>query len=189
VNVLERIRALHREVAPDDAGFELVHTHCEIVWAIAEQLIVSRELAVDVELVRAGSLVHDIGVYLLDGSPYIRHGVLGEELLLARGFPPSLARFCSHHTGVGLTRADVERQALPLPPGDYLAESAEERLVMYADKFHSKSTPPVFVTAATAAARLSRFGAEQVARFAGMAAEFGEPDLAALTPRFPHAVI
>lgn len=187
--MITRIRELHREVAPDPAALELVLTHCEAVWAVAEQLIGERGLAVDAEQVRAGCLVHDIGVHLLDGAHYIRHGVLGEELLLERGFPAELARFCAHHTGVGLSRADVRDQALPLPDRDFLAETEEERLVMYADKFHSKSVPPVFVTAATYATRVRRFGPGHAERFAAMVDEFGEPDLTVLTRRFPHAVI
>jgi hypothetical protein len=38
-----------------------------------------------------------------------------------------------HQAGVGLRREDVIRQGLPLPPADYLAETSEERLVMYVD--------------------------------------------------------
>jgi uncharacterized protein len=187
--MITQIRALHRELAPDDAAFELVYTHCEIVWAIAEQLIRDRRLVVDTDLVRAGCLVHDVGVHLLDGTAYVRHGFLGERLLLERGFPAELARFCGHHTGVGLTRDDVERQHLPIPPGDYLAETAEERLVMYADKFHSKTTPPVFLTAATFTARIRRYGDAHAARFTAMVDEYGEPDLTTLAARFGHPLI
>jgi len=185
----DEIRALHQELAPSAEAFELVYTHGEIVWAIASQLIDKRGLAVDAELVRAGCLLHDIGVHLLGDSAYIRHGVLGEELLLARGYPAAIARFCAHHTGVGISRDDVVRQALPLPVTDYLADSGEERLLMYADKFHSKRKPPVFVTATAYAQSVSAFGAGHAARFAAMVEEFGEPDLTALAQHFGHEVI
>jgi len=185
----EEIRALHKELAPSEEAFDLVHTHCEIVWALAAQLIEANRLTVDTGLVRAACLLHDIGVHLLDGAPYIRHGILGEALLTERGFPARLARFCAHHTGVGITREDIGKQALPLPPADYLADSGEERLLMYADKFHTKSTPPVFVTAVTAAARVREFGPAHTARFAALRAEFGDPDLTALTRRFGHAIV
>lgn len=183
------IRSLHEEVAPSAEVFDLVYTHCEIVWTIAAQLIERNGLRVDAELVRAGCLLHDVGVHLLDGDHYIRHGVLGEDLLRERGYPEAIARFCGHHTGVGLTRDDVERQALPLPPTDYLADTGEERLVMYADKFHSKSTPPVFVTATTYEKRVSVFGAGHATRFSAMVREFGEPDLTAPARRYRHAVV
>jgi uncharacterized protein len=115
--------------------------------------------------------------------------VLGDELLRDEGLPEELCRFCSHHTGVGLTRDDIERQGLPLPPGDYVAETDEERLVMYADKFHSKTRPPVFVSADSYAARVRRFGEDKEAAFKEMRAFFGEPDLTPLAAKFGHAVV
>ncbi|WP_433394489.1 HDIG domain-containing metalloprotein [Micromonospora sp. KLBMP9576] len=192
----EQIRALHERYAPTGEAFELVHSHCQIVCALAEQLLDRRRSALDVALVRAGSLLHDIGVYRLYGSAgqldqenYIRHGVLGHALVRELGLPESLARFCSHHTGVGLTRADVLRQRLPLPVADYTAETEEEQLVMYADKFHSKTTPATFLTAASYAAGVRKFGADKVARFAALAEKFGEPDLLSLSRRYQQPLI
>ncbi|MEZ3178680.1 HD domain-containing protein [Streptomyces pimonensis] len=180
----EEIRALHEKHAPDAEAFTLVHTHCEVVWSIAEQLISASRLDVDAELVRAGCLLHDIGVYRLYGDDgrldhgnYIRHGLLGHELLGNEGFPEPLRRFCSHHTGVGVTKDDVLRQNLPIPPADYLAVTREERLVMYADKFHSKSRPSAFLSPDAYAAHVRRFGEEKVAAFQALRAEFGDPDL------------
>jgi uncharacterized protein len=180
----EEIRALHQKHAPTTEAFELVHTHCEIVWSIAEQLISASRLDVDDELVRAGCLLHDIGVYRLygdggrlDHGNYIRHGLLGHELLAGEGFPEPLCRFCSHHTGVGVTKDDVLRQGLPIPPADYLAVTREERLVMYADKFHSKSRPSAFLSPDAYAAHVRRFGEEKVTAFEALRAEFGDPDL------------
>ncbi|MEV8374190.1 HDIG domain-containing metalloprotein [Kribbella sp. NPDC056861] len=173
------IRALHAQYAPTKEAFEVVYEHCRIVCGLAEQVIKTNNLTVDVDLVRAGCLLHDLGVHRLDGTAYIRHGILGHDLLRELGFPETIARFCSHHTGVGLTREDIALQGLPIPPGDYLAETVEEELVMYADKFHSKSNPPRFVTAAAYQAAVLRFGAGKAARFAELVARYGEPDLPA----------
>ncbi|WP_433303197.1 HD domain-containing protein [Actinoplanes sp. CA-030573] len=173
----DEIWALHERFAPTAEALELVRTHCEIVAGIAAQLIGP---GLDAALVRAGCLLHDIGVYRLGrGDAYIRHGILGHELLRDLGYPEELCRFCSCHTGVGITRADIERQRLPLPPADYVPRTGEERLVMYADKFHSKTTPPAFLTAATYRAEVGRFGADKAAAFAAMTEEYGEPDLTA----------
>ena len=187
----EDVRALHAKYAPSQEAFDLVHSHCETVWRIAEQLLDRRRLdkdaGIDVELVRVGCLLHDIGVYRLydadggfDHAGYIRHGILGHEILAAEGFPEAVCRFCSHHTGVGLTREDVRRQGLPLPVADYLAETAEEELVMYADKFHSKSDPPRLVPADEFARHVRRYGDEKVTAFEEMCGRFGVPDLAAV---------
>ncbi len=48
------IRALHEKYAPTREAFDLVHTHCEIVCAVAEQLLDRSGLALDRALVRAG---------------------------------------------------------------------------------------------------------------------------------------
>lgn len=187
----EEIRALHSKHAPTREAFELVHTHCSIVCAIAERLMVP---GVDAGLVRAGCLLHDLGVYRLysggelDHASYIRHGVLGHELLADEGYPEELCRFCSCHVGVGLTSEDVRRRRLPIPVADYLPETVEERLVMYADKFHTKSSPPTFLTADSYAARAGRFGADKIAAFTALRAEFGEPDVTDLSETYGHAL-
>ncbi len=185
----EQIRALHELYAPTEEAFELVYTHCQIVCAVAEQLLDRHRSALNVALARAGCLLHDIGVYRLYGAAgqldqdNIRHGVLGHALLRDLGFPELIGRFCSRHTGVGPTRADVLRQCLPVPVGDYTADTVEEQLVIYADKFHSKTTPPMFVTTASYAAGVRRFGEDKVARFAALVEKFGEPDLLILSRR------
>src|SRR5260370_17562091 len=157
------VLARHERHAPTPAALEFVYGHCRIVCVIAEQLL-ARADDVDGDLVRAGALLHDIGVYqlydhagVLDHPNYIRHGVLGHELLAAEGLPQRLCRFSSPHTGVGISRDEVIRQGLPIPPGDYMAETREETIVMYADKFHTKTEPPSFVAAAEFAESVRRF--------------------------------
>ncbi|MFF3565322.1 HD domain-containing protein [Streptomyces sp. NPDC002574] len=196
IPTLAQIRALHEKHAPSAKAFDLVFTHCEIVWSIAEQLMPASGCGgVDAELVRAGCLLHDIGVYRLfddagrlDHAGYVRHGLLGHDLLAAEGFPEPLCRFCSCHTGVGLTAADVLRQGLPLPPADYVPVTREERLVMYADKFHTKASPPRFLSFPAYAEQARRFGEDKVAAFHALRAEFGEPDLGALASAHGHAL-
>jgi uncharacterized protein len=192
----EEILALHEKHAPTAEALDTVYTHCLIVCGIAEQLHARSGADLDIALVRAGSLLHDVGVYRLyddagqlDHASYIRHGLLGYQLLREEGLPEEICRFASHHTGVGLTRDDVLRQRLPLPPADYVAETGEETLVMYADKFHSKTSPPAFLTADAYAAGVRRFGEDKVAAFKSMRTVFGEPELAPLIARYGHRVV
>jgi hypothetical protein len=114
--------------------------------------------------------------------------VLGHELLQEEGLPEVICRFASHHTGVGLSRGDVLSQKLPLPPSDYLAETVEERLVMYADKFHSKTTPATLLTADAYVAQVRQFGEDKVAAFESMRATFGEPDLSPFSTAYGQRV-
>jgi uncharacterized protein len=188
------IEALHRDHAPTREAFESVYPHSVVVCQVAEQLFAG--LDVDTDLIRAGALLHDIGVYRLYGPTgelntvdYVRHGVLGHELLDGLGFPEPICRFASRHTGVGITRDDVLRQSLPIPVDDYIPASAEEELVMYADKFHSKRTPPVFLTGDTYAASVGRWGEDKVTAFASLRAKYGEPALGPLSESTGYAVI
>jgi uncharacterized protein len=189
----QEIRALHEKHAPTAAALDSVYTHCLIVGDIAAQLHVRSGAGLDIDLIQAGSLLHDVGVYRLyddagrlDQASYIRHGLLGYELLREEGLPEEICRFASHHTGVGLTREDVLRQRLPLPPADYLAETDEEAMVMYADKFHSKTLPPAFLAANAYATSVLRFGANKVIAFESLRARFGDPDLGPLVARYGH---
>ena len=189
------MRALHERFAPSAAAFELVHTHCRIVDRIAGDLLAGKPQDVDPDVVHVGAMLHDVGVYALyqgdgrlDHAGYVRHGILGDELLRDSGLPDAICRFCSCHTGMGLTAQDVLRQHLPLPVRDYLPVTLEEELVMYADKFHSKTDPPEFVTAGAYAVGVRRFGDEKVRRFEGLVDRFGEPDVDGLSRIFGHAV-
>lgn len=61
----EEILALHKKYSPSEVAFDLVFTHCQIVRELAEQLISKLGVPVNSELVKAGCLLHDIGVYRL----------------------------------------------------------------------------------------------------------------------------
>jgi uncharacterized protein len=190
------IEQLHGKYAPTPEVFDLVFTHCRIVHDIADQLIGSRKLAVDAELVRVGCLLHDIGVYRLfdtggnaqiDGD-YVTHGLRGEEILRAEGFNEEIWRFASHHTGVGLTKRDIVQQNLPLPVEDFLADTPEELLVMYADKFHSKTQPSYFNSNEWYGQYVIKFGEDKARKFAAMADQFGVPDLRPLATKYGHRI-
>jgi uncharacterized protein len=192
----DEIVALHKKHAPSRAAFDLVFTHCQIVWEVAEQLIEKSGLSVDRDLVEVACLLHDIGVYRLylpngeiNHPVYIKHGTEGYRLLREEGFEDYLCRFASHHTGGGLTEQDIIDDHLPIPAADYFAETPEEILVMYADKFHTKTTPPKFMTAATYAGKLVKFGEEKVARFRRFERELGTPDLTPIAEKYGAEIV
>ncbi|HSX06056.1 MAG TPA: HD domain-containing protein [Candidatus Saccharimonadales bacterium] len=193
----KQIETLHRKYAPSEAAFTLIYTHCQIIDAIATYLLASQSIDLDRQLVHVGCLLHDIGVYpLIDEEGHIRrgitHGVEGESILKKEGFPEAIWRFAAHHTGVGLTEQDVTDQKLPIPMADYTAQTDEERLVMYADKFHSKSNPPVeppyFCTFDWYRDSVRQFGEDKIAKFDHLAELFGKPDLTQLAAQFGHEI-
>ena len=193
----QQIKNLHQKYAKTDADLTLIYTHCQIIEAIAMQLLDKNPIKdIDRNLVHVGCLLHDIGAYdvLEDGEfvQGVQHGIIGENILKSEGFSETIWRFASHHTGVGLTKKDVLDQKLPIPVADYTARTIEEQLVMYADKFHSKSNPPseapYFCSFDWFHNSVQKFGADKAAKFDTLAKLFGKPDLVALSKQFKHAI-
>lgn len=192
----DAIEALHRKYAPSDEVYDLVFTHCQIVRDIAIQLNSKGTCNIDIGLVTTGAMLHDIGVYplfdadskLREGVSYITHGTEGEAILKKEGFPEKVWRFAAHHTGVGLTKQDVIDQKHPLPVTDYLAETDEELLIMYADKFHSKTTPPYLNSFEWYGQDIAQFGPDKVVKFEEMAQKFGVPELESLSRKYGYEI-
>lgn len=194
----EEIRALHEKYAPNREAFDIVYNHCQIVLEIADDLLkVKPQPQLNYDLVHAGCLLHDIGVYRLYGDngeldfsdgKYIQHGLRGAEVLAAEGMDPALVRIASHHTGLGLTTQEIIADNLPLPHEDLMAETAEERLVMYADKFNSKHQN--FNQFETYRQKAAEYSEEDAARFDNMAAEFGKPqNLEAMAAKYGQPLV
>ena len=124
-----------------------------------------KELPVDVQFLEEAAMLHDIGICRCDApsihchgtEPYIRHGVLGGEMLRQEGFERH-ARVCERHTGTGL-------------PG-YEPETLEEQIVCYADKFYSKSAPDHVRSVLETAQSLEKFGHEGVKKFLAWSERF-----------------
>lgn len=190
------IELLHKKYAPTNEVLDVVFTHCQIVRDIADQLMQINNFEVDAELVRVGCLLHDIGVHPLFDSygnerkdiEYITHGIRGEEILRAEGLPEEVCRFASHHTGVGLSRQDIVSQNLALPAENFEAETTEEQIVMYADKFHSKTQPPYFNTHTWYEKHIAKFGTDKVEKFVNMVQQFDVPDLTPLVEKYGHQI-
>ena len=194
----EAILDLHKKFAPTERSLAVVYGHCQIIDEIARQVISQNQLKLDNKLVHAAALLHDIGYYpLLDKDGYetkgegIKHGVIGAEILRKEGVDEAVCRIAERHTGVGLTREGILQFRLPLPARDFIPETAEEWLIAYADKLHSKSIladeprdilgwfnkPETYLEYAR------KFGEENAARFAALVKKYGVPDLTAMATK------
>jgi uncharacterized protein len=60
---------------------------------------------------------------------------------------------------------------------------------MYADKFHTKSSPPKFMTSETYRKVIAKFGEAKVEKFKQFEAEFGVPELKALADKYGAEII
>ena len=122
----ERALSILKELCPKN-----VVEHCLAVSDYAYELalaIKNNGYDVDVELVRLGGLLHDIGRSKTHG---IDHGVVGAEILRELGFDERLALIAERHIGAGITKEEAIE--LGLPPKDYLPVTLEEKIVAHAD--------------------------------------------------------
>ncbi len=162
------------------------------------------ERLLDEHLVQIGGMLHDIGTYMVlkkkhngcngtalkfSSRRYIQHGMLGYLYLLSEGVDESIALFARNHTGVGLTREHVIAQELPLPPDDYVPTTLEQETVMVADKYHSKSVPPKFVSVDAYTARAERFGDDNRQLWLDLVDQYGRPDIPALAEHWNMTMI
>ena len=168
---------------PAGKAYGVMMRHAEQVarkaLAVAERI---QAPGVDLAFVESAALLHDIGIFLTHAPlfgctgtrPYLCHGVLGRELLEKAGWPRH-ALVCERHVGVGLTRAEIEKNRLPLPGRDMRPVTLEEQIVCFADKFFSKNGQGEGEKSLDRIrAELLPFGAGKVVIFDAWARRFGE---------------
>lgn len=157
---------------------------CRRALKVARALAARGE-TVDIRFVAEATMLHDIGMIYThtpelgcSGSePYLRHGILGREMLEKEGLPRH-ALVCERHIGVGLSAAEIREQQLPLPQRDMRPQSLEEQIICYADLFYSKNKKNRKQEKEPAKVRkkLTKYGPDKVAIFDGWLERF-EPDL------------
>jgi uncharacterized protein len=130
----------------DTVALQIVVEHSRLVAAKALGAAVNLKTRnIDRRFLEEAALLHDIGVCRTaspgigchGSEPYIRHGIIGREILESEGFPRH-ALVCERHIGVGLTVADIRAQSLPLPEREMTPVTMEEQIICFADLFYSK---------------------------------------------------
>jgi len=106
--------------------------HCKAVADLATRTarkIAGNGITVDVDLVRIGALLHDIGrarTHELD------HAIKGADIARSFSLPEPIIRIIERHIGSGMTAAEAAR--LGLPKRSFLPRSLEEKIISYSDK-------------------------------------------------------
>lgn len=148
--VFDPISVVARFYPPSSAAFNLLVHHSRQVAELALAIARRKEsLKIDQGFLYEAAMLHDIGIFLTNcpeihcygREPYIKHGILGAELL-RKCHLPYHALVAERHTSSGLSQDEIRQERLPLPlDRSYLPESLEEKLVCYADCFYSKTHP------------------------------------------------
>ena len=99
--------------------------------------------------------------------------VEGRKILAAEGLPRH-ARVAESHIGVGLTKADILEQDLPLPLQEIFPESLEEQIISFADFFYSKDADKLWKEKSLTKIRKSvaKRGAQKAAILEGWIEQF-----------------
>lgn len=166
----------------NQAALTVILAHSRLVSEKALQVAEYRALTdIDRQFVEEAALLHDIGVCRTVATgigchgtePYIRHGIIGREILEAEGMPRH-AMVCERHIGVGLTVEDIRSQRLPLPERDMSPVTLEERIICFADLFYSKKPAAAHGENSPEQVRknLAKFGVKKVSIFDDWLREF-----------------
>ncbi|AEA46626.1 TIGR00295 family protein [Archaeoglobus veneficus] len=110
---------------------ENVRMHCRAVAELAVRIAEAarvRGYDVDIEAVRLGALLHDIGRAYSHG---LDHFVISGEILRKEGLDEKIIRIAERHFSSGITAE--EAKALGLPAKDFMPETLEEKIVAFAD--------------------------------------------------------
>lgn len=105
--------------------------HCKAVAVLAVEIakkIKGAGKEVDIGLVEAGALLHDLGRCRTHG---IEHALEGFNLAKKMELDPRLAEIIKRHIGAGISRD--EAKSFGFPDDDYFPRSLEEKIVSHAD--------------------------------------------------------
>ena len=177
MNPIEIIKKYYKE---DSELYRVLLTHSQKVADKALFIAgLHPEMNLDKEFIYQAAMLHDIGIYLCDApdiyctgkEPYIRHGVLGAEILRREGFERH-ALVCERLTGAGIPLKQILDEDMPLPHRDMLPVTMEEKIICLADKFFSKSGSGDEKKLEKIRKSISRFGADSLERFDQLCALF-----------------
>ncbi len=110
---------------------ENVRRHCiEVAKLAVEMAERARQngYEVDVEAVKLGALLHDIGRAKTHG---LEHFVVSGEILRNEGLDEKVVKIAERHFSCGITAE--EAKVLGLPERDFMPETLEEKIVAFAD--------------------------------------------------------
>ena len=122
------IELLKKENTPEN-----VINHCKAVYKKAMK-IASNFDNVNVDLIKKGALLHDIGRSKTHG---ITHAIEGVKIAKKYGYSEDVLNIIERHIGAGITKE--EAIGLGLPEKYYMPQTLEEKIVAHADNLISGS--------------------------------------------------
>lgn len=116
----------------DSGCSKKVILHCEAVADLAVEVAKKckeKGLQVNIDLVRIGALLHDIG---RSETHSVDHSIIGAQIARTLKLPVAIISIIERHVGSGITESSAKM--LGWPAKSYIPQSLEERIVAYTDK-------------------------------------------------------
>jgi uncharacterized protein len=143
---IDYFRIIHKYLKSDSAAYRFYLPHAILVTSKAIKIGAKLKLSSPkLDFIEEAAMLHDIGIINTDAKeigcngkmPYICHIVEGQKILEKEGLFKH-ALIARTHIGVGITKDEVVKNNLPLPPEDFIAKTIEEEIISYADLFFTK---------------------------------------------------
>ena len=106
---------------------DFIIDHCKVVYERSKDITKFYD-NVDLDLIKAGCMLHDVGRTITNG---IEHAYLGADLLRDLEVDEKICLITERHIGAGIT--PDEAKALCLPDRNYIPETIEEKIVAHSD--------------------------------------------------------
>ncbi len=170
---------LLKKYSLEEKYYKIVLKHGLAVLGKSIEIINKKELydKIDFDLIISGALLHDIGSFGFMKNfnnkqvDYLKHGIIGGKILRSEGLEKE-SLIAERHIGAGLSKKYIIENNLPLPQKNFLPISLEEKIICYADKFHSKSGKKID-NLKSIKKEMKEFGAEPLKRFLELEKMFG----------------
>ena len=120
------IELLKKENTPKN-----VIEHCIAVCRKAMKIASNFDNA-DLDLIRKGALLHDIG---RSRTHDLTHTIVGVEIARSHGYDEDVLNIIERHIGAGITAKEAEELGLPVK--SYVPQTLEEKIVAHADNLVS----------------------------------------------------
>ncbi|MBP2031196.1 uncharacterized protein J2755_002159 [Methanohalophilus levihalophilus] len=158
------------EILRKEGAAQNVIEHCIEVSKVSveiAEILQSRGDKVDIELVRVGGLLHDLGRARIHDISHAHEGTLMAKEL---GLDERLVKIIRNHIGAGLTKEDAKE--LGLPEEDFIPRSIEEKIVAHADNL-VKGTRKIGIDKRASIMKKKGASPESIKRVLSLADELG----------------
>jgi len=179
---VDYFKIIQKYIKPNSLAYRFYIPHVTLVTAKA--LAAARRINLSkkqLQFIEEAGMLHDIGIIKVKDSSmgcagklsYEQHLIEGKKMLEKENLPKH-ALVCERHTSI--TKNQIIKNSIDLPPQDYTPQTIEEELIAWADKFYNKVESRLFTERGVKEirAKYKTYGKEALGMFDAWNKKFGE---------------